>query len=82
MYLECHNSFSLYDNNCIRHSPSLNKFGRVYVTTRESSYFKTYASALPRMMWYESVMITIWFAGWISGRIVSLQPDTDIQNLL
>jgi len=25
-------------------------------------------------------MITIRFAGWISGRIVSLQPDTDIQN--
>jgi len=24
-------------------------------------------------------MITIQFAGWISGRIVSLQPDTDIQ---
>ena len=27
-------------------------------------------------------MITIRFAGWISGRIVSLQPDTDIQELL
>jgi len=27
-------------------------------------------------------MITIRCAGWISGRIVSLQPDTDIQNLL
>jgi len=27
-------------------------------------------------------MITIQFAGWISGRIVSLQPDTDIQKLL
>jgi len=27
-------------------------------------------------------MINIWFASWISGRIVSLQPDTDIQNLL
>ena len=27
-------------------------------------------------------MITIRFAGWISGRIVSLQPDKDIQNLL
>ena len=27
-------------------------------------------------------MITIRFAGWISGRIVSLQPDTDIQKLL
>ena len=26
--------------------------------------------------------ITIRFAGWISGRIVSLQPDTDIQKLL
>ena len=25
-------------------------------------------------------MITVRFAGWISGRIVSLQPDTDIQN--
>jgi len=27
-------------------------------------------------------MITIRFAGWISGRIVSLQPDTDIPKLL
>jgi len=27
-------------------------------------------------------MITIRFAGWISGRILSLQPDTDIQKLL
>jgi len=27
-------------------------------------------------------MITIRFAGWIFGRIVSLQPDTDIQKLL
>jgi len=27
-------------------------------------------------------MITIRFAGWISGRIVSLQPDADIQKLL
>jgi len=27
-------------------------------------------------------MIIIWVAGWISGRIVSLQPDTDIQKLL
>jgi len=27
-------------------------------------------------------MITIRFAGWISGRIVSLQPDTDNQKLL
>jgi len=27
-------------------------------------------------------MITIRFASWISGRIVSLQPDTDIQKLL
>ena len=26
-------------------------------------------------------MITIRFAGWISGRIVSLQPDRDIQKL-
>jgi len=26
-------------------------------------------------------VITIWFAGWISGRTVSLQPDTDIQKL-
>jgi len=29
-----------------------------------------------------SEMITIRFAGWISGRIVSLQPDKDIQKLL
>jgi len=27
-------------------------------------------------------MITILFPGWISGRIVSLEPDTDIQKLL
>ena len=27
-------------------------------------------------------MITIRFASWISGRIVSLQPDKDIQKLL
>jgi len=27
-------------------------------------------------------MITIRFAGWISGRIVSLQPDTDIRKLV
>ena len=31
---------------------------------------------------YEAEMITIRFAGWISGRIVSLQPDTDIEKLL
>ena len=30
----------------------------------------------------KSETITIRFAGWISGRIVSLQPDKDIQNLL
>ena len=28
-----------------------------------------------------SEMITIRFAGWISSRIVSLQPDTNIQNV-
>jgi len=27
-------------------------------------------------------MITIQFAGWISGRIVNLKPDTDIQTVL
>jgi len=27
-------------------------------------------------------MIIIRFAGWIPGRIMSLQPDTDIQKLL
>jgi len=27
-------------------------------------------------------MIAIWFAGWISGMIASLQPDTDIHKLL
>jgi len=31
---------------------------------------------------YVAEMITIRFAGWISGRIVSLQPDTDIQTRL
>ena len=31
---------------------------------------------------YGAEMITIRFAGWISGRIVSLQPDKDIQKLL
>jgi len=29
----------------------------------------------------DAEMITIRFAGWVSGRIVSLQPDTDIQKL-
>jgi len=29
-----------------------------------------------------SEMIAIWFASWISSRIVSLQPDTNIQKLL
>jgi len=28
------------------------------------------------------MMVTIWFSGWISGRIVSLQPDTGIPKLL
>ena len=32
--------------------------------------------------WCTQEMITIRFAGWISGRIVSLQQDTDIQELL
>jgi len=32
--------------------------------------------------YFASEMITIRFTGWISGRIVSLQPDTDIQKLL
>jgi len=31
---------------------------------------------------FETEMITIRFAGWISGKIVILQPDTDIQKLL
>jgi len=31
---------------------------------------------------FATEMITIRFAGWISGRIVGLQPDTDIQKLL
>ena len=30
----------------------------------------------------KSEMIAIWFTGWISGRIVSLQPETHIQNCL
>ena len=29
---------------------------------------------------YKPEMITIRFAGWISGRIVILQTDTDIQS--
>jgi len=33
-------------------------------------------------LWCTAEMITIWFASWIYGRIVSLQPDTNIQNLL
>jgi len=34
-------------------------------------------------MWNQKPeMITIRFAGWIANRIVSLQPDTDIQKLL
>ena len=39
-------------------------------------------SALSSPQLYRPEMITIRFAGWISGRIVSLQPDTDIQKLL
>jgi len=31
---------------------------------------------------FATEMITIRFAGWISGRLVGLQPDTDIQKLL
>ena len=31
---------------------------------------------------FEPETITTRFAGWISGRIVSVQPDTDIQKLL
>ena len=34
------------------------------------------------LMMFVLEMITIRFAAWISGRIVSLQPDTDIQKLL
>ena len=34
------------------------------------------------ILYYVPKMITNRFAGWISGRIVSLQPDKDIQNLL
>ena len=34
------------------------------------------------LLCYVPEMITIRFAGWISGRIVSLQPDKDIQKLL
>ena len=34
------------------------------------------------MKWHPTEMITIRFAGWIFGRIVSLQPHTDIQKLL
>jgi len=32
--------------------------------------------------WRAAEMTTIRFTGWISGRIMSLQPDTDIQKLL
>ena len=38
-------------------------------------YYKWYSTSEPEM-------ITNRFAGWISGRIVSLQPDTDIKKLL
>jgi len=34
------------------------------------------------VLWFQSEMITTGFVGWISGRIVSLQPDTDIHKLL
>ena len=36
----------------------------------------------PTLKVCEPEMITIRFAGWISGRIVSLQSDMDIQKLL
>jgi len=31
---------------------------------------------------YQSEMISVWLAGWISSRIVSFQADTDIHKLL
>ena len=34
------------------------------------------------LVYCTSEMITIRFASWISGRILSLQPDKDIQKLL
>jgi len=46
--------------------------------TRIRSHFSI--SAVARVCAAE--MITIRFAGWISGRIVSLEPDADIQKLL
>ena len=47
-----------------------------------SSPIQVQWSSLVRRVHCAPEMITIRFAGWISGRIMSLQPDTDIQNLL
>jgi len=44
-------------------------------------YFKSVTPFVVRE-WYQPEMITNRLASWISGRIVSLQPDTDIQKLL
>jgi len=55
----------------------------IYVVRKSRNRISTtcdlYRHLLPQC---EPEMITIRFAGWISGRIVSLQPDTDIQKLL
>jgi len=40
---------------------------------------KKTATFSTRELQYKPEMITIRFAGWISSRIVSLQPDTDKQ---
>jgi len=42
----------------------------------------TDVSSLPRQTYSEQGWSLCRFASWISGRIVSLQPDTDTQNLL
>jgi len=69
-------------------------FTKSLIVNDSSHSVKTWLESLLISKWLESMtrvtlsllwtaeMITIRIAGWISGRIVSLQPDTDIQNLL
>jgi len=66
-------------------------FSTLYVHFRKIQYFfkamKTCftisgVARLSAARGWPPEMITIRFTGWISGRIVSLQPDTDIQKLL
>ena len=77
LQIQCNNS------NEVSSKPSEMQFTSGYFLNSGKSRKKTLSNLKPRnQIMLLSEMITIWFAGWISGRIVSLQPDTNIQKLL